>query len=121
MLRQSNTKKNFSKDAISNLKSILEVIYLDVCGSLQVDSIGGNKYFVTFIDDFIRNLWTYLMKKKSDVIEVFIKFKDMVERQSSHKINTLRTDGVGGYVSRYFHALYEREGKKYIKRKASTK
>ena len=75
-------KNNFSKDAGSKSKVFLKVIYSDVCGPIQVDSFGGNKYFVTFIDDFSRKLWTYLIKNKSEVIEVFTKFKSMVERQS---------------------------------------
>ena len=58
-------KNNFSKDAESKSKNILEVIYSDVCEPIQVDSYGGNKYFVTFIDDFSRKLWTYLIKNKS--------------------------------------------------------
>lgn len=45
-------ENNFSKDAGSKLKTILEVIYSDVCGLIQVDSIGANKYFVTFINNF---------------------------------------------------------------------
>ena len=73
-------KNNFSKDAGSKSKAILEIIYSDVCGPIQVDSIGGNRYFVTFIDDFSRKLWTYLIKKKSEVIEVLTKLKSMVER-----------------------------------------
>ena len=40
----------------------------------------GNKYFVTFIDEFSRKLWIYLIKRKSDVIEVFKKFKVSVEK-----------------------------------------
>ena len=79
-------KNNFNKDAGSKSKAILEAIYSDVCGPLQVDSIGGNKYFVTFIDDFSRKLWSYLIQKKSEVIEVISKFKSMVERQSGRKI-----------------------------------
>jgi hypothetical protein len=75
-----------------------------------VDSIGGNKYFVTFIDDFSRKLWSYLIQKKSEVIEVFSKFKFMVERQSSRKIKILRTDGGGEYVSKDFDALCVKEG-----------
>ena len=103
-------KNNFSKDAGSRLKAILEVIYSDVCGPIQVDSIGGNKYFVTFIDDFSRKLWTYLIKKKSEVIKVFAKFKSMVERQSGQKLKILRTDGGGEYVSKDFDKLCEKEG-----------
>ncbi|KAI5445914.1 hypothetical protein KIW84_013951 [Lathyrus oleraceus] len=52
----------------------------------KVDSLGGNKYFVTFIDGYNRKLWTYLIKKKSDVVDVFTKSKAMVERQGGHKI-----------------------------------
>lgn len=44
------------------------------------------------------------------MIDVFTKFKAMVERQSGHKIKTLKTGGGGEYVSRDFDALCEREG-----------
>ena len=54
-------KNNFNNDAGSKSKAILEIIYSDVYGLIQVDSNGGNKYFVTFIDDFSQKLWTYLM------------------------------------------------------------
>ncbi|GAU26641.1 hypothetical protein TSUD_102510 [Trifolium subterraneum] len=104
---QSKQHRNsFSKEVKSKTKAILEVVYSDVCGPIQVESIGGNKYFVTFIDDFSRKLWTYLIKKKSDVLDVFIKYKSMVERQSGHKLKTLRTDGGGEYVSNEFDALF---------------
>ena len=103
-------KNSFKKDAGSKSKAILEVIYSDVYGPIQVDSMGGNKYFVTFIDDFSQKLWTYLIKKKSDVIEVFSKFKSMVERQSGQKFKVLRTDGGGEYVLKDFDKLCEKEG-----------
>src|SRR4051812_48979716 len=103
-------KNSFSKDAGNKSKAILEIIYSDVCGPIQVDSNGGNKYFVTSIDDFSRKLWTYLIKKKSEVIEVFAKFKSMVERQSGRKLKVLRTDGGGEYVSKDFDMLCEKEG-----------
>jgi hypothetical protein len=62
---------------------------------MQVDSYGGNKYFVSFVDDFSRKMWTYLISKKSEVLSVFKKFKLIVERQSGNKLKTLRTDGGG--------------------------
>ncbi|GAU45882.1 hypothetical protein TSUD_401080, partial [Trifolium subterraneum] len=101
---------NFSKYAMSKTKSTLEIVYSDVCGPMQVDSIGGNKYFVSFVDDFSRKIWTYLINKKSDVLSVFKKFKSVVERQSGHKLKVLRTDGGGEYVSHDFAELCESEG-----------
>lgn len=108
---QSKQHKNsFSKDVSSKAKAILDIVYSDVCGPMQVESTGGNKYFVSFIDDFSRKLWVYLIKKKSDVLDVFMKFKSMVERQSGLKLKVLRSDGGGEYVSKEFDTMCEREG-----------
>jgi hypothetical protein len=93
----------------SNAKAILDVVYSDVCFPLQVESIGGNKYFVSFIDDFSRKICVYLIKKKSYVLDVFMKYKSMVERQSGHKLKILRSDGGGEYVLKEFDTMCERE------------
>ena len=71
-----------------------------------MDSIGGNIYFVTLVDDFSRKLWIYMIKKKSRMVKVFSKFKSMVERQSGRKLKILRTDGGGEYVSKEFDTLW---------------
>jgi len=41
----------------------LKVIHSDVCGPFEVKSVGGNRYFVTFIDEFTRKLWIYTLAK----------------------------------------------------------
>ena len=44
------------------------------------------------------------------MIEVFTKFKYMVERQNVRKLRILRTDGGGEYVLKDFDMLCEKEG-----------
>ena len=44
----------------------IELIYSDLCGPMPVSSTNGNKYMMTFIDDYTRMCWVYLMKNKSD-------------------------------------------------------
>jgi hypothetical protein len=89
---------------------LLEVVYSDVCGPFEVQSLGGNSFFVSFIDDCSKKLWLYLIKRKADVFDVFRKFKLMVEKQSGCKLKVLRTDGGGEYTSREFGAFCEQEG-----------
>ena len=35
----------------------LELVHIVVWGQAQVSSLGGSHYYVTFIDDAIRNVW----------------------------------------------------------------
>ena len=53
-------------------KRILELIHSDVFVHVHVPSLGKSVYYVSFIDDFSRNIWIYFLRKKS---EVFSKFK----------------------------------------------
>ena len=34
--------------------NVLDLVYSDVCGPIDVETLGSNKYFVTFIDDASR-------------------------------------------------------------------
>jgi hypothetical protein len=49
-------------------KPLLELIFSDVWGP-ACDSIGRNKYYVSFTDDFSKFIWIYLLKDKSKVFQ----------------------------------------------------
>lgn len=92
-LESKQTRNSFNQQVPTRSRERLEVIFSDVCGPIQTDSLGGNKYFLSFIDDYSRKIWAYLLKRKSEVFEVFVKFKNLVEKQSGLAIKILRTDG----------------------------
>lgn len=52
--RQSRPK--FPQESLSRASNVLELIHSNVCSRLPVTSHGGSKYFVTFVDDFSRNI-----------------------------------------------------------------
>ena len=54
-------------------RGLLDLIHTDVWELSPVASIGGARYYVTFIDDFSRKVWIYFLKQKS---KVFHKFKE---------------------------------------------
>ena len=97
MLCVKATKEFFKLEIPIRSKRKLEVIYYDVCGPFEVKSLGGNSYFVPFIDEFTRKMWIYLIKQKSEVFNIFKKFKLLSEKQSDKVIKVLRIDGGGEY------------------------
>ena len=73
-------------------------------------SMGGSKYFVTFIDDFSRKVWANPLKKKDKVLSKFQNFVTHVENQSGKKVKCLRLDNGGEYVSKAFEHFCESKG-----------
>nr|GEZ66420.1 retrovirus-related Pol polyprotein from transposon TNT 1-94 [Tanacetum cinerariifolium] len=68
----------------------LELIHSDVCSPIKPVSRSGNRYILSFIDDFSRKGWVYLLKDKSEVFERFKLFKNKVENKTGNKIKALR-------------------------------
>ncbi|KAE8686521.1 Protein STRUBBELIG-RECEPTOR FAMILY 1 [Hibiscus syriacus] len=104
--KQHRLKFNTSN---SRGKSVLELVHSDVWQA-PVTSLGGAKYFVSFIDDYSRRCWVYPIKKKSDVFATFKNFKARVELDSGNKIKCFRTDNGGEYTSEEFDDFCKREG-----------
>ena len=67
-------------------------------------------YFVTFVDDYSRKVWVYLMKNKNEVLGIFLKWKKMVETQTGRKIKRLRSDNGGEYKNDPFLQICQDEG-----------
>ena len=42
----------------------LELVHTDLCGPIQVPSLGGNQHFLLFVDDYARKIWVYFVKEK---------------------------------------------------------
>ena len=71
--------------------NVLDFVYSDVCGPIDVESLGGNKYFVTFIEDASQKVWVYFLKTKDQVFEHFKKFHAMAKRKKRKPLKCLRT------------------------------
>ena len=79
--------------------NVLDFVYSDVCGPIDVESLGGNKYFVTFIEDASQKVWVYFLKTKDQIFEHFKKFHAMAEREKGKPLKCFRADNEGEYTS----------------------
>ena len=50
---------------------LLDLVHLDVCELNEILTRGGNRYFITFIDNCSRYVHVYLMKIKYETFYMF--------------------------------------------------
>ena len=99
-LAGKSTRKPFGKGIRATVP--LELIHSDVCGPMNVRARHRASYFITFIDDFTRYGHVYLVSHKSEVLDCFRQFMNLVENQMVRTIKTLRTNHGREYLSEQF-------------------
>ena len=76
----------------------LELVHIDLWGPSPVASLGGSRYYITFIDDSSKKVWVYFLKNKSNVFETFKKWKALLETITGMKVKCLRSDKGEEYI-----------------------
>lgn len=105
---------SFSKERDrSHVTRPLFIIHSDVCGPITPTTIDGNRYFVTFIDEFTHYTVVYLLRHKSDVFKMF---KDFLAKSEAHfnlKLAHLNCDNGREYLSNEFKSFCADRGIQY--------
>ncbi|KAI3811198.1 hypothetical protein L1987_20916 [Smallanthus sonchifolius] len=115
-LREQGFDYAFDNDFISaylngqRAKDLLGLVHTDVCGPLRTMSRSGERYFMTFTDDFSRYGYVYLMKHKHETFEMFKQYQNEVQNQLGKTIKMLQSDRGGKYLSQEFDEHLEKCG-----------
>ena len=107
-----HSKQPFN-DSMFRASRKLGLIHLDLCGPMPIPSAIGNKYIMTFIDDFMKMCWVYLLKEKSQDFDTFRNFHLWIKNEAQLNIGTLRIDKGGEYTSQYFEKYLQEIGIKH--------
>ena len=79
---------------------LLEVIHTDISGPYTA-TLCINFYFITFIDDYSRYGYLYLIKEKAESLDKFKIFRTEVEKQLGNVIKVVRSDRGGEYYGKH--------------------
>jgi hypothetical protein len=63
----------------------LQLVHLDICGPMSMRARHRGFYFITFIDDFLQYGHVYLISHKSEALDCFRRYMNMVENQLEKK------------------------------------
>ena len=107
---------SFTKTPREPKKVRLEMVHTDVWVPSPVISLGGSRFYVTFIDDLSKKVWVYFLKHKSDVFATFKKWKAEVENQTGLEVKCLRSDNGGEYDNSEVMTFCAAEGIRLMRR-----
>ena len=105
-----HTHVSFPKRLDPRTKFPFELVHTDVWGPSRSASTLGFRYFVTFIDDYSRYTWLFLMKNRVELFFIFKKFQAEIRTQFNTSIRILRCDNAKKYFSMSFSSFMSSNG-----------
>ncbi|GJY61228.1 retrovirus-related pol polyprotein from transposon TNT 1-94 [Tanacetum coccineum] len=102
-------RKSFHTKTTSSSKIWLQLLHMDLCGPMRVESINGKKYVLVIIDDYSRYTWTHFLRSKDETLDVLIDFLKLVQRGLHAQVRTVQTDKGTEFLNKLFmHTLVKK-------------
>ncbi|GKA94519.1 putative ribonuclease H-like domain-containing protein [Tanacetum coccineum] len=108
--RGKSKKASHPPKLIPSNYSKLELLHMDLCGSIRVASVNGKKYFLVIVDDFSRFTWVYFLCSKDETPEIIKKFIALAQLNYKAKVCKIQTDIGTEFKNATLKAHYEKLG-----------
>ncbi|KAJ9558522.1 hypothetical protein OSB04_013136 [Centaurea solstitialis] len=76
----------------TNSKSPLDMIHMDLCGPMRIESLARKKYMLVLVDEFSRFTWIEFLRAKSDAADRIIAFIKRIQVLLGRRVKKLRSD-----------------------------
>ncbi|GJZ50374.1 retrovirus-related pol polyprotein from transposon TNT 1-94 [Tanacetum coccineum] len=70
----------FKTKTVPSSKRRLNLLHIDLCGPMRVESINRKKYILVIVHDYSRYTWTFFLRTKDETPEVLKDFLKMIQR-----------------------------------------
>lgn len=74
---------------------VLELIHGNLCGPISPCTLSGKRYFLHLVDDYSKKMWVYFLTAKSEALEMFTKFRVLVEKNATRQSKLYVQTGEG--------------------------
>ncbi|GKC39589.1 retrovirus-related pol polyprotein from transposon TNT 1-94 [Tanacetum coccineum] len=77
-------RSSLKTKAVPSSKGRLNLLHMDLCSPMRVESINGKKYILVIVDDYFRYTWTLILQSKGcETPRMLNEFLKMISTQSS--------------------------------------
>jgi len=88
-------RKKIKKKNVSNLATYTGHRLMIDISSVNVESYGGNKYWLLVIDEFTNHAWSFFIRDRSDTAEVMMRFIRIQRKRGNMTVKIIRCDNSG--------------------------
>ncbi|KAJ9565352.1 hypothetical protein OSB04_001318 [Centaurea solstitialis] len=88
----------------------LQLLHMDLCGPMRVQSINGRKYVLVIVDDFSRYTWVNFLRSKDGASDIIISFIRNVQVRLQLPVQVIRTDNDTEFKNRKLDSFLDSVG-----------
>ncbi|CAH9126868.1 unnamed protein product [Cuscuta epithymum] len=89
---------------------LLQLLHMDLCGPMRVQSINGRKYTLVIVDDFSRYTWTKFLRTKDETTATIITFIRTIQNFLQKSVEIIRIDNGTEFKNQSLADFYETQG-----------
>ncbi|GJR28856.1 retrovirus-related pol polyprotein from transposon TNT 1-94 [Tanacetum coccineum] len=108
--RGKSKKSSHPPKLVPSTHSKLELLHMDLCKPMRVETINGKRYILVIVDDYSRFTWVYFLYTKDETPKIIKKFISQVQLNYNAKIHKIRTDNGTEFKNATLKAHYEKLG-----------
>jgi transposase InsO family protein len=89
---------------------LLELLHMDLFGSIAYISIGGSMYYLVIVDDYSRFTWVFFLQEKSQTQDSLKGFLRRAQNEFGLRIKKIRSDKGTEFKNSQIEGFLEEEG-----------
>ncbi|KAJ9544769.1 hypothetical protein OSB04_024476 [Centaurea solstitialis] len=93
-----------------NTSKPLQLLHMDLCGPMRVQSINRRKYVLVIVDDFSRYTWVNFLRSKDGASDIIISFIRNVQVRLQLPVQVIRTDNGTEFKNRKLDSFLDSVG-----------
>ena len=86
------TKASHPKVNVVATSHPLELLYVDLMGPTRMESMGGKRYIMVVVDDFLRYSWVEFLREKSEACDKMERLCKKLQNEKGVPIVKIRSD-----------------------------
>ncbi|GKD75511.1 retrovirus-related pol polyprotein from transposon TNT 1-94, partial [Tanacetum coccineum] len=94
----------------TSINERLQMLHMDLCGPIRVESINGKRNILVIIDDYSRFTWVKNLKTKDETLDVIINFLKQAQVSLQATVRYLRTDNDTKFINQTLRSYTEDVG-----------